>query len=44
MENLDKCKPPPNFGGIHPSPNLVHVNDLDAKMVYIKVRVSNILL
>lgn len=32
MENLDKCNPLPDFGGLHPDPNLVHAKDLDAKM------------
>ena len=32
MENLDKCKPLPDFGGLHPDPNLVHAKDLDEKM------------
>ena len=32
LENLDKCHPLPDFGGIHPDPNLVHAKDLDEKM------------
>ena len=32
LQNLDKCHPLPDFGGIHPDPNLVHAKDLDAKM------------
>ena len=40
MENLDKCKPLPDFGGIHPDPNLVHAKDLDAKMDVFKKDLS----
>ena len=32
LQNLDKCHPLPDFGGIHPDPNLVHAKDLDEKM------------
>ena len=32
LENLDKCNPLPDFGGLHPDPNLVHAKDLDEKM------------
>jgi len=39
-ENLDKCKPLPDFGGLHPDPNLVHAKDLDAKMDVFKKDLS----
>ena len=40
LENLDKCHPLPDFGGIHPDPNLVHAKDLDAKMDVFKKDLS----
>ena len=40
LKNLDKCHPLPDFGGIHPDPNLVHAKDLDAKMDVFKKDLS----
>ena len=40
LENLDKCHPLPDFGGIHPDPNLVHAKDLDVKMDVFKKDLS----
>ena len=40
LENLDKCHPLPDFGGIHPDPNLVHAKDLDSKMDVFKKDLS----
>ena len=40
LENLDKCHPLPDFGGIHPDPNLVHAKDLDTKMDVFKKDLS----
>ena len=42
MENLDKCNPLPDFGGLHPDPNLVHAKDLDDKMDVFKKKPADV--
>lgn len=42
MENLDKCNPLPDFGGLHPDPNLVHAKDLDDKMDVFKKKPEDV--